>query len=99
MSEPKSAYELAMERLRQQDADTGIAPVTLSEDQKQEIADVRRAADAKIAQEEILHTAALARTFDPAERATLEENYRRMRARYTDERDAKIETIRRRSSS
>jgi LPS O-antigen subunit length determinant protein (WzzB/FepE family) len=94
MGEPKSSYELAMERLRKKDAEAGIEQVALTNDQKEEIAEVRRTYDARLAQEEIMHKSAVMRTFDPAERATLEEEYRRVRARLTDERDSKIEKIR-----
>lgn len=94
MAEPKSAYELAMERLRKKDEEAGIEQRTLTDDQKTEISEVRKTYDARLAQEEIMHKSALMRTFDPAERETLEEEYRRVRARLTDERDSKIAKIR-----
>jgi LPS O-antigen subunit length determinant protein (WzzB/FepE family) len=95
MGEPKSAYELAMERLRKKDQEAGIEQVSLTDEQKTEIGEVRRTYDARLAQEEIMHKSAMMRTIDPAARATLEDEYRRTRARLNDERDAKIEKIRR----
>lgn len=96
---PKSAYELAMERLRKQDAERGLSDRPLTEEQKAEIAEVRRVYSAKLAQEEILYKSSLARTFDYAERERLAENYRREVERLTRERDQKIERIRAGASS
>ena len=91
---PKSAVELAMERLRKKDADAGIEQVLLTNDQKSAISEVRSFYAAKIAEQEILHQAALRRTFDPAEREVIEAELRRDRERLTGERDAKIAKIR-----
>src|SRR3982751_1874119 len=52
---PKSAYELAMERLRKKDADAGIVSKPLTDEQKAEIAEIRRTYSARLAQAEILH--------------------------------------------
>jgi len=95
MGEPKSSYELAMERLRKKDEEAGVTQVALTDDQKAEIAEVRSTYEARLAQEEIMHKSALLSVFDPAQRETLDEAYRRTRARLTDERDSKIEKIRR----
>ena len=92
---PKSAYELAMERLRKKDQEAGISETALTAGQKDEIAEIRRVYDARLAQDDILHRSALMKTFDPAEREKLEEENRRERARLADERDAKIERVRR----
>jgi hypothetical protein len=91
---PKSALELAMERLRKKDAAEGIAELTLTDAQREEIAEVRRVYAAKAAQEEILHQSKLASTWEPEERARLEEGYRREVQRLNDERDRKIENVR-----
>jgi hypothetical protein len=91
---PKSALELAMERLRKKDAEEGVVERTLTDAQREEIAEVRRVYSAKIAQEEILHKSKLATTWDPAERMKLEEDYRREVQRLNEERDRKIEKIR-----
>jgi hypothetical protein len=91
---PKSAVELAMERLRKQDADMGIEQVTLTNEQKAAIAEIRNFYESKIAEQKILHDAALRKTFDPGEREAIEAESRRDRERLTSERDAKIEKIR-----
>ena len=83
-----------MERLRRKDAEQGIVERPLTEAQRAEIAEVRSVYEARLAQSEVMHRSALAKTFDPAEIATLDENYRRERERLSSERDAKIEKIR-----
>ena len=57
-----------MERLRQKDAEAGIVHESLTDEQKAEIAEVRRVAEARHAELKILHQSALAAVFDPAER-------------------------------
>jgi len=91
----KSAYELAMERLRKRDAEEGIESRPVTDAQKAAIAEVRNFYEAKMAEQQVLYQAALRQTADPAERATLEEQYRRDRERFTSERDSKIGKIRR----
>ena len=91
---PKSALELAMARLKKQDADQGVSERSLSEDQKHEIAEVRKTYGAKLAQEEILFKSKTRVYLDPEQRRTLEEHYRRDVERLTHERDRKIEKIR-----
>ena len=93
--ELKSAYELAMERLRKQDRETGVEERRVSDEQRAAIADVRRICEAKLAEREILHNSKLAASFDPEERERLETDYRRDRERLLEERDAKIESLRR----
>jgi hypothetical protein len=91
---PKSALELAMERLKKKDAEQGISDRPLTEDQKNEIAEVRKTYGAKLAQEEILFKSKLAGAFEYEARQTLQDNYRRDVERLTHERDRKIEKIR-----
>ena len=91
----KSALELAMERLRQKDADAGLSSRPITDEQKAAIAEVRNRYEAKLAEIEVLHRSKLRATFDPAERETLEEAYRRDRERLTSERESKIEKLRR----
>jgi hypothetical protein len=95
----KSSYELAMERLRKSDADAGIESRPLTDAQKAAIAEVRNFYEAKIAEQQVLHQSRMKSTADPAERATLEEGYRRDRERFASEREAKIEKIRRQEST
>ena len=94
--EPKSSFELAMERLRKKDEAAGVEPQALTEKQRANIAEVRSLYAAKLAQAEVLHKGTLDRTFDPAERAVLEEQYRRERDRLTSELESKVEKARRR---
>jgi hypothetical protein len=91
---PKSAYEIAMERLRKKDAEEGTERVPLTDRQRTAIAEVRNFYEAKLAERDVLHQSALARTIDPEARAALELDYRRDRERFVSERDAKVERIR-----
>ena len=92
---PKSALEIAMERLRQKDAEQGIEHRPLTDRQKAEIGEIRNLYEAKLAQEDVMHRSALARLVDPDAREPLEAEYRRTRERLVSERDAKIERLRR----
>ena len=49
---PKTAYELAMERLRKKDQDEGVTVVPLTEAQRAQIAEIRNFYEAKIAEAE-----------------------------------------------
>jgi hypothetical protein len=93
--EPKSAIELAMERLRRQDADHGIVERTLTAEQKRRIEEARNACRAKLAQFEIMLQSKLAGLPVPEARAELEAQYRRDVERANDERDRLIDQIRR----
>ena len=90
----KTAYELAMERLRKSDQEAGIEERPLTDAQKAAIAEARSFYKAKIAQEEVMHDSKLRASVDPAERDLLQQQLRRERERLTSERDAKIEKIR-----
>jgi hypothetical protein len=92
---PKSAFELAMERLRRKDAEEGVVERPLSEEQKAQIAELRRVYEARLAEREILHRSKLAGTLDPAAREALEDEYRRDRERLNDERERKIAEVHR----
>ncbi len=91
---PKSAFELAMERLRRKDAETGTSERSLTDAQKSAIAEVRQVYAARLAQAEILHKSRLATTWEPEERGKLEEEYRRDLQRTHEERERKLEAIR-----
>jgi len=91
---PKSALELAMARLKKQDADQGVSEHRLSEEQKNEIAEVRKTYGAKLAQEEILFKSKMQGLMDFDVRQELQEHYRRDVERLNHERDKKIEKIR-----
>jgi hypothetical protein len=92
---PKSAYEIALERLRQKDQEEGVEKRSLSDEQRTKIADIRKIYEARLAEREILHRSSLRKTADPVERETLEEQYRRDRERLGSERDRKVEEVRR----
>ena len=55
----KSSFELAMERLRQKDADAGITMRTLTDAEKAAIAEIRNFYEAKIAEQQVLHQSRL----------------------------------------
>jgi hypothetical protein len=90
----KSAFELAMERLKKGDADAGVEPRRLTDEQKAAIAELRRFYEAKLAEQELLHHSSLRKIMEPEARALLEEEYRRDRERLVGERDAKLEKVR-----
>jgi hypothetical protein len=91
----KTAYELAMERLRQKDAEAGIENKPITDKQKAAIAEIRNYYEAKMAEQDVLHQSSLRSTLDPEARAALDAQYRRDRERWTSERDNKIEKVRR----
>jgi hypothetical protein len=91
---PKSAVELAMARLKKKDVEQGVSEHALTDEQKNEIADVRKTYAAKLAQEEILYKSKTAGLLDHDGRQVLEEHYRRDVERLNHERDRKIEKIR-----
>jgi hypothetical protein len=91
---PKSAYELAMERLRRRDVEEGVEERSVSEEQKAAIAEARRVHAAKTAEAEILFKSKLLTTFEPEERAKLEEQHRRDLARIQSDLERKLEKIR-----
>ena len=91
---PKTAYELAMERLRQRDAEAGIEQKPLTDEQKARIAEIRNFYQAKLAELEVLHLGNVKTIVDPEERAAREAEYRHDRERLNSERDARIEKAR-----
>jgi hypothetical protein len=91
---PKSAYEIAMERLRRKDSEQGVVERPLTDDQRAAIAEARRTCDAKIAEREILHADALRKARSQEEIAKLAEELAIDRDRLARDRDAKIAAIR-----
>jgi hypothetical protein len=87
----KSAYELAMERLKQKDEAAGVARAPLTDDQRAAIAEIRSVYQARLAEIEILHRGRVLATPDPEARVAIDDDYRRERERLNAERDAKIE--------
>jgi hypothetical protein len=94
---PKSAWEIALEKLQQQDRARGLAsPGALSEDQKKAIAAVRQRFQAKLAEAEILHHDQGRKGIeDPEALAKSEEEYRIERRRIEEQRDREIERVKR----
>jgi hypothetical protein len=91
---PKSAYELAMARLRKKDQEEGVVERPVTEAQRAAIAEARKVAEARLAEREIMHRSQRAKAADPEVLEKLELEYRRDRERITSERDGKIEAIR-----
>lgn len=93
--QPKTSFELAMERLRAADP-AGAKLNPLNAKQKDEIAEARRVAAARLAEREILFKDALKQTHDPAEREKAENGYRIDRKHIDDDCERKVDAIRRR---
>jgi hypothetical protein len=93
---PKSAFELAMERLRKKDAEEGVTAKPLTDEHKAAIVEVRSLYDSKIAEQDVLQQSAMKSMIgaDPAEVEEISRRFRRERERLASERDAKIEAIR-----
>jgi hypothetical protein len=90
---PKSAYELAMERLRQKDREAGVEERPLTDEQKAAIAEARRIYQARMAEREILHQDALQKAQSREEVEKLESELARDRDRLANDRDRKIAEI------
>jgi len=92
--EPKTAYELILQRLEKKDRDEGVREQPLTDDQRTRIAEVRKVYEAKLAEREIFFNQSRRKADDPEALAPLEEEYRRDRERLHSERDRKVEQIR-----
>ena len=90
---PKSAYELAMERLRQKDREAGVEERPLSDAQKTAIAEARQVYQARMAEREILHRDAMRKAQTREEVEKLESELTRDRDRLASDRDRKIAEI------
>ena len=91
---PKSALELALERLKQKDADAGIEQKSLTDAQRAAIAEARSLYEARVAERRIMHQSQTAAVFDPQELEVKQEELRRDLAQLESERDAKVRRIR-----
>lgn len=96
--EPKTAYELAMERLRAKDRETGVTERPLTDEQKAEIAEIRKVYEAKMAEREILHGDAMYKARSHEEIAKLNDELAQDRDRFARDRDRKIAEVRERTS-
>jgi hypothetical protein len=92
---PKTAFELAMERLNAEDKESGAKKETpLSAKQKEAIAEARRVASSRLAEREILFRDSMKKTPDPEMRAKAEAEYHVDRQRIHDDCERAIEGIR-----
>jgi hypothetical protein len=96
---PKSAFEIAMARLKKQDADAGVVEHKLTDEQKAAIAEARSLYESRVAERQILHRSKLLTTYDPAEADKVEQEYRIDLDRFAADRDAKIRKIRQETES
>ena len=96
---PKTAFELAMERLRQKDREVGVEERPLTDEQKASIAEVRRFYQAKVAEREILHRDALGKARSHEEVEKLDKALRHDLERLAGDRDGKIDEIRKRGEA
>jgi hypothetical protein len=91
---PKTAYELAMERLARKDREAGAESRPLTDAQKAAIAEARQVYQSRVAEREILHQDALRKATSHEELAQLNEQLRRDLDRLATDRDRKIAEIR-----
>lgn len=90
---PKTAYEIAMERLRRKDRDAGVEERPLTDAQKTAIAEVRKFYEAKSAERDILHQHALRNAKTREEIEKLEAELAQDRERIASDRERKIAEI------
>ena len=93
MSDPKSAIDIVMERLRRKDAEAGTEQKALTDAQRAAIADIRSVYDAQVAERRIMHQSAVAAVFDPAILEERDAELRRDLDRFERERDEKIKRV------
>lgn len=89
----KTAYELALERMEQRGIERPRAEA-LSDAEREQMAEIRRKAEAKVAELEILHKDRLAKIDDPLKRKQEQEEFEIERQRVEDDRDRKIAQLR-----
>ena len=96
---PKSAYEIAMEKLKLRDRERGeTAPTALTDGQKKAIADIRKVFEARLAEREILHRSERDRLLSDPEGeeklGVLEKEYVKDRQRIEEQREQAIRAAR-----
>ncbi len=87
-----------MARLRQKDTEAGVDERPLTDAQKAGIAEARKVYEARVAEREILHQAAVRQAGTHEEIERLNEELRRDKERLASDRDRKIAEIRKTSS-
>jgi fructose-1,6-bisphosphatase/inositol monophosphatase family enzyme len=91
---PRSAVEIAMERLKQRDAEGGVVDQPRTGEQKTAISEARSVHAAKAAELQILQRSKMAAVFDPAERERLDAEYRSELRRLNEDLERKVARIR-----
>jgi hypothetical protein len=91
---PKTAFELAMERLSAEDREAGTKETSLTPKQKEAIAEARRVASSRLAEREILFRDSMKKTPEPETREKAEAEYQIDRQRIHDDCERAIEAIR-----
>lgn len=89
----KSAYELALERLEIQGIERPREDA-LTDEARGRVAELRKQAEARLAELEILHRDRMKGIYDPEKRKQEEEDYVLERRRIEEERDRKIAKLR-----
>ena len=89
----KSAYELALERMEKQGIERPREE-GLTGEQREQVAEARRQAEAKLAELEILHRDRMRKLDDLVKRDEQEEFYRLEKERLTAEGEKRVEKIR-----
>jgi hypothetical protein len=94
MSQPKSAFELAMEKLKKKDEEAGVESQVLTDAQRAAISEARNIYESRVAERRILHESTIRTLFEPDAREEREREFRRDLERFASDRDAKIRQIR-----
>ena len=92
---PRSAVEIAMARLKQRDAESGVVDRTTTDEQKAALAEARSVHAAKVAELQILQRSKLSGLFDPADRDRVDAEHRDELRRLADDLERRIGKIRR----
>jgi hypothetical protein len=91
---PRTAVEIAMDRLKRRDAESGVVDEPPSEEQKAALAEARNVHAAKAAELEILHRSKMVAAVDPTDRQRLEAEYRDELRRLHEDLERKVVKIR-----
>jgi hypothetical protein len=91
---PKSAFDLAMERLRQKDREAGVVEQPTTDAQRARIAEIRALYEAKLAELAILSRPSASEVEDEEALESLEDKYQAERERLQQERESKIAEVR-----
>lgn len=89
----KSAYELALEQMEKQGIERPRESA-VSDEVRAEMAEVRRRAEAKVAELEIMHRQRLSKATSPVEREQELDDFKRQRQRIDNDRDDKLAQLR-----